>query len=141
VAVCDGFTGNIVLKLAEGLAERLFRIFRDGASEVVSDLSGMVADASGTPDSSVSERVQETLARLGDRIDYSESGGAPLLGVNGTVIVSHGRSGPKAICNAIGMANKMAEVDINTEIVQNLRALLSESASEQDTGGPDSQTD
>ena len=141
VAVCDGFTGNIVLKLAEGLAERLFRIFRDGASEVVSDLSGLVADASGTPDSSVSDRVQETLARLGDRIDYSESGGAPLLGVNGTVIVSHGRSGPKAICNAIGMANKMAEVDINTEIVQNLRALLSESASEQDTGSPDSQTD
>ena len=122
VAVCDGFTGNIVLKLAEGLAERLFLMFKDGAGQVVSEL----ADAGETAPA-VSELVQVALARLGDTIDYAESGGAPLLGVNGTVIISHGRSGPKAISNAIRMANKMAEVDINSEIVENLRTLSSES--------------
>ena len=122
VAVCDGFTGNIVLKLAEGLAERLFLMFKDGAGQVVSEL----ADA-GEPAPAVSELVQVALARLGDTIDYAESGGAPLLGVNGTVIISHGRSGSKAISNAIRMANKMAEVDINSEIVENLRTLSSES--------------
>ncbi|MEC8934941.1 MAG: phosphate acyltransferase PlsX [Planctomycetota bacterium] len=122
VAVCDGFTGNIVLKLAEGLAERLFLMFKDGAGQVVSEL----ADA-GEPAPPVSELVQVALARLGDTIDYAESGGAPLLGVNGTVIISHGRSGSKAISNAIRMANKMAEVDINSEIVENLRTLSSES--------------
>lgn len=122
VAVCDGFTGNIVLKLAEGLAERLFLMFKDGAGQVVSEL----ADAGETAPA-VSELVQVALARLGDTIDYAESGGAPLLGVNGTVIISHGRSGSKAISNAIRMANKMAEVDINSEIVENLRTLSSES--------------
>jgi glycerol-3-phosphate acyltransferase PlsX len=70
----------------------------------------------------ISRTVQAGLSELGSRIDYAESGGAPLLGVNGTVIVSHGRSGARAISNAIQMANKMAEVDINGLIVQNLRA-------------------
>ena len=136
VAVCDGFTGNIVLKLAEGLAERLFLMFKDGASQVVSES----ADA-GESDSAVSELVQAALARLGDTIDYAESGGAPLLGVNGTVIISHGRSGPKAISNAIRMANKMAEVDINSEIVQNLRTLSSESEPGGDAGAADCSAD
>ncbi len=136
VAVCDGFTGNIVLKLAEGLAERLFLMFKDGASQVVSES----ADA-GASDSAVSELVQAALARLGDTIDYAESGGAPLLGVNGTVIISHGRSGPKAISNAIRMANKMAEVDINSEIVQNLRTLSSESEPGGDAGAADCSAD
>ena len=136
VAVCDGFTGNIVLKLAEGLAERLFLMFKDGAGQVVSEL----ADA-GEPDSAVSELVQAALARLGDTIDYAESGGAPLLGVNGTVIIAHGRSGPKAISNAIRMANKMAEVDINSEIVQNLRTLSSESEPGGDAGAADCSAD
>ena len=136
VAVCDGFTGNIVLKLAEGLAERLFLMFKDGAGQVVSEL----ADA-GEPDSAVSELVQAALARLGDTIDYAESGGAPLLGVNGTVIISHGRSGSKAISNAIRMANKMAEVDINSEIVQNLRTLSSESEPGGEAGVADCSAD
>ena len=136
VAVCDGFTGNIVLKLAEGLAERLFLMFKDGAGQVVSEL----ADA-GEPDSAVSELVQAALTRLGDTIDYAESGGAPLLGVNGTVIISHGRSGSKAISNAIRMANKMAEVDINSEIVQNLRTLSSESEPGGEAGVADCSAD
>jgi len=136
VAVCDGFTGNIVLKLAEGLAERLFLMFKDGAGQVVSEL----ADA-GEPDSAASELVQAALARLGDTIDYAESGGAPLLGVNGTVIISHGRSGSKAISNAIRMANKMAEVDINSEIVQNLRTLSSESEPGGEAGVADCSAD
>lgn len=136
VAVCDGFTGNIVLKLAEGLAERLFLMFKDGAGQVVSEL----ADAGETAPA-VSELVQVALARLGDTIDYAESGGAPLLGVNGTVIISHGRSGSKAISNAIRMANKMAEVDINSEIVQNLRTLSSESEPGGEAGVADCSAD
>ena len=136
VAVCDGFTGNIVLKLAEGLAERLFLMFKDGAGQVVSEL----ADAGETAPA-VSELVQVALARLGDTIDYAESGGAPLLGVNGTVIISHGRSGSKAISNAIRMANKMAEVDINSEIVENLRTLSSESEPGGEAGVADCSAD
>ena len=138
VAVCDGFTGNIVLKLAEGLAERLFLMFKDGASQVVAALADARDVGGGESDSAVSGLVQAALARLGDTIDYAKSGGAPLLGVNGTVIISHGRSGPKAISNAIRMANKMAEVDINSEIVQNLRALSSQSEPVGNIGDPDS---
>ncbi|MEE3295874.1 MAG: phosphate acyltransferase PlsX [Planctomycetota bacterium] len=141
VAVCDGFTGNIVLKLAEGLAERLFLMFKDGTSQVVSELVDAGDVGSGKPDTAVSDLVQAALARLGDTIDYAESGGAPLLGVNGTVIISHGRSGPKAISNAIRMANKMAEVDINSEIVQNLRTLSSEPEPGEEAGAADCSAD
>ena len=122
VVVCDGFTGNIVLKLAEGLAERLFLLFEEGASEVASSIADMTDSGQGGMKEAISRKVQGGLSKLGSRIDYAESGGAPLLGVNGTVIVSHGRSGARAISNAIQMANKMAEVDINGLIVQNLRA-------------------
>ncbi|MEC8896094.1 MAG: phosphate acyltransferase PlsX [Planctomycetota bacterium] len=122
VVVCDGFTGNIVLKLAEGLAERLFLIFEEGASEVASNIAELADSAQGGTKEAISREVEAALSRLGARIDYAESGGAPLLGVNGTVIVSHGRSGARAISNAIQLANKMAEVDINGLIVQNLRA-------------------
>ncbi|MFP6738994.1 MAG: phosphate acyltransferase PlsX [Planctomycetota bacterium] len=122
VVVCDGFTGNIVLKLAEGLAERLFMLFEEGASEVASSIADMTDSGQGGMKEAISRTVQAGLSELGSRIDYAESGGAPLLGVNGTVIVSHGRSGARAISNAIQMANKMAEVDINGLIVQNLRA-------------------
>lgn len=128
VVVCDGFTGNIVLKLAEGLAERLFMLFEEGASEVASSIADMTDSGQGGMKEAISRTVQAGLSELGSRIDYAESGGAPLLGVNGTVIVSHGRSGARAISNAIQMANKMAEVDINGLIVQNLRALESMAA-------------
>ncbi|MCH2363987.1 MAG: phosphate acyltransferase PlsX [Planctomycetes bacterium] len=141
VAVCDGFTGNIVLKLAEGLAERLFLMFKDGASQVVAALADARDVGGGESDSAVSGLVQAALARLGDTIDYAKSGGAPLLGVNGTVIISHGRSGPKAISNAIRMANKMAEVDINSEIVQNLRTLSSEPEPGGEAGAADCSAD
>ena len=97
-----------------------------GASQGGAELADARDVGGGESDSAVSGLVQAALARLGDTIDYAKSGGAPLLGVNGTVIISHGRSGPKAISNAIRMANKMAEVDINSEIVQNLRTLSSE---------------
>ena len=141
VAVCDGFTGNIVLKLAEGLAERLFLMFKDGTRQVVSELVDAGDVGGGEPDTAVSDLVQAALARLGGTIDYAESGGAPLLGVNGTVIISHGRSGSKAISNAIRMANKMAEVDINSEIVQNLRTLSSEPEPGEESGAADCSAD
>ena len=133
VVVCDGFTGNIVLKLAEGLAERLFLLFEEGAAEVASGIADMADSEQGGMKEAISRKVQAGLSSLGSRIDYAESGGAPLLGVNGTVIVSHGRSGARAISNAIQLANKMAEVDINGLIVQNLRAkesLAAEKAAE-----------
>ena len=75
VIVCDGFTGNIVLKTSEGLVEALEAM-----------LGG----------------------RVGGAFDYSECGGAPLLGVAGLAIVGHGRSSPKAVQNAIAMAHRFA---------------------------------
>ena len=134
VAVCDGFTGNIVLKLAEGLAERLFQLFEDGAEEVVSGLARSSDSAGGEPDPELTKLAQHSLAELGRKIDYAESGGAPLLGVNGTVIISHGRSGARALSNAIRNANNMAEVDINSLIVENLKALSQQSEAAPDAG-------
>ena len=134
VAVCDGFTGNIVLKMAEGLAERLFRIFKEGAEEVISGAARISGSADGALAPELEKLVQSSLADLGSKIDYAESGGAPLLGVDGTVIISHGRSGAKAISNAIRTANKMAEVDINGLIVQNLRAFSKQSVSAWNAG-------
>ena len=134
VAVCDGFTGNIVLKMAEGLAERLFRIFKEGAEEVISAAARISGSADGALSPELEKLVQSSLADLGSKIDYAESGGAPLLGVDGTVIISRGRSGAKAISNAIRTANKMAEVDINGLIVQNLRAFSKQSVSAWNAG-------
>ncbi len=102
VAVCDGFVGNIILKLAEGLSEGLFRMFE---SEI----------------NSLGEKVASDFAALfksvRSRHDYSEYGGAPLLGVDGTCIICHGCSNELAIKNAVLTAHRFRRLGFNEAIV------------------------
>ena len=102
VIVTDGFTGNILLKALEGLGESIVRI-----------RGGEKAHTSGNP--RLTGKALSAAVGLNSFIrnmDYSEFGGACLLGVKGNVIISHGRSKAKAIKNAIGIANRTAERDI-----------------------------
>ncbi|UCG16880.1 MAG: phosphate acyltransferase PlsX [Phycisphaerales bacterium] len=105
VAVCDGFVGNILLKLVEGLAESLFpTISREFEDE----------------DPQARERFDSALKRVWSRHDFSEYGGAPLLGVNGVCIICHGRSGERAIRNAVRAAAKFLSHNFNEAIVERL---------------------
>jgi phosphate acyltransferase len=101
VIVCDGFTGNVALKTAEGLSEYIQQQFRSlGLLELL---------------------PPEAVLKLKKTIDYSEYGGAPLLGVNGICIIGHGRSKAKAISNAVKVAVKAVEQDIISSISASLR--------------------
>jgi len=93
VIVCDGFVGNICLKLSEGLAESIIQMLKREIQGDVSAKLGYIFSKSA-------------FSRFGKRIDYSEYGGAPLLGTNGIVIICHGKSSSKAVKNAIIMANE-----------------------------------
>ncbi len=98
VIVTDGFTGNIVLKAMEGLGDSFLRLRNVGrvfTSASHSQASGEIFDTG--------------LGSLIKRIDYRESGGASLVGVNGDIIIAHGRSQAKAIRNAIGLAKRSVE--------------------------------
>jgi len=103
VVVCDGFTGNVVLKTTEGLVETVERLLGD-------ELRGTFTS---DPGSVLSRRAFRRLRR---RVDYSEYGGAPLLGVAGTAIVAHGRSSAKAIRNAIAMAARLASSEVVAQV-------------------------
>ncbi len=110
VVVCDGFVGNVVLKLSEGLAETLLGLLRTQmTSTTVSKLAAAI--------------LRPGLRKLFKRLDYSEYGGVPLLGVNGSAIVSHGRSNAKAIKNALRVAHQTAETGIATAIAEGLAKL------------------
>ncbi len=93
VVVCDGFVGNIALKVSEGLAETIHRMLR---SEIMEK-----AAAAGKEGAHL---IKEAFSGLKKRTDYSEYGGAPLLGISKPCIISHGRSTSKAIKNAIKVA-------------------------------------
>jgi len=96
VLVCDGFVGNIVLKAGEGLAESLFKIMKE---EITKSTLAKVD----------SKMVRAVLKGLQRRIEYTEYGGAPLLGVNGVSVICHGMSTAKAIKNAIRVAVESVE--------------------------------
>ena len=105
VVVTDGFTGNVVLKTAEGLAKAGAAVLREEYGRgVVSKLGYLF-----------SRRV---LRHLKQRADYTEVGGAPLLGVNGVGIVAHGSSDARAVKNAIGVARDFAERRVNLHMMQ-----------------------
>jgi len=110
VIVCDGFVGNVVLKLSEGLSEVLIGMLR---TQMTSTLPSKLAAAVLKPG----------LRRLFKRLDYAEYGGVPLLGVNGAAIVSHGRSNAKAIKNALRVAKQTAETGVATAIAEGLAKL------------------
>jgi glycerol-3-phosphate acyltransferase PlsX len=116
VVVCDGFVGNVTLKLSEGLAETLLGLIR---AQMTSSLLNKLAAAILLPG------LRKTFRRL----DYAEYGGVPLLGVNGSSIVSHGRSNAKAIKNALRVARQTAETGVTSAIAEGLAKLGSEVSS------------
>jgi len=96
VLVCDGFVGNIVLKAGEGLAEALFKIMKEEIAKSMMAKIGIVMAGAA-------------LKGFQRRIEYTEYGGAPLLGVNGVSVICHGRSTAKAIKNAIRVAKESVD--------------------------------
>jgi len=103
VIVCDGFIGNVALKISEGLVEYFIRSLRDALSK---DLRAKMGALLSRP---AFKGFKETL-------DYSEYGGAPLLGVRGVTVIGHGRSNPNAIKNAIRVAAELARARVNEKI-------------------------
>jgi glycerol-3-phosphate acyltransferase PlsX len=96
VVVTDGFTGNVALKTAEGAADFILREMRSAlTSKLRYKLAALV--------------LRPALLQLRARIDYASYGGAPLLGLNGTVLISHGRSDARAIAAAVRVARETAE--------------------------------
>lgn len=108
VIVCDGFIGNVVLKVSESLAETLSEFLRRELTK--SFMTKLGAFLSGP-----------AFRALKKEIDYSEYGGAPLLGVDGICIISHGRSSAKAIKNAIRQAGEFVNYQVNQHIVDGIK--------------------
>ncbi|HTX53349.1 MAG TPA: phosphate acyltransferase PlsX [Candidatus Baltobacteraceae bacterium] len=104
VVVCDGFIGNVALKISEGLVETIFQLLRHELKQGVRARLG-------------SYLLVPTFRRFKRRIDSSEYGGAPLLGVNGVCMISHGRSTAKAIRNAI----RAAEGCVDNKVIAHIR--------------------
>jgi glycerol-3-phosphate acyltransferase PlsX len=107
VIVCDGFVGNNILKVSEGLAEAAMQMLRD---EITKSIFAKIGYLLARP----------AFKRFKKRVDYAEYGGAPLLGINGVGIVCHGKSSAQAIKNAILEAVKMVENDVNNRILRDL---------------------
>ena len=109
VIVCEGFTGNVLLKSGEGAVEFLFAELKQELAKLLPRLSPEDARAVGSG-----------MKDLKARFEYAEFGGAPLLGIRGACIICHGSSDARAIKNAIRVAAIMAEDRISTEIVNAL---------------------
>ncbi|RUM42194.1 MAG: phosphate acyltransferase PlsX [Desulfocapsa sp.] len=107
VIVCDGFVGNISLKVSEGLVEASTQMLREGImSSTMAKLGYLL--------------VRPVFKKLKKRVDYAEYGGAPLLGLDGTGIICHGKSNAVAIKNAILVAQQVVEIEVNKKIVASL---------------------
>jgi glycerol-3-phosphate acyltransferase PlsX len=107
VIVCDGFEGNIVLKTSEGVAESITKIIKSNVRKSPLAIAGAIL-------------MKKVFTILKKQVDYAEYGGAPLLGVNGCSIVSHGKSNSKAIKNAIFQAISFSNSNINRDIESRL---------------------
>ena len=108
VVVCDGFVGNVALKLGEGVVESLLTLVRQEVKRSFVSKVGLIL-------------AKRLLKRVFKKLDYSEYGGAPLLGINGTVIIGHGRSEAKAIKNGIKMAATFVKKNINAHLEKGLK--------------------
>jgi phosphate acyltransferase len=107
VVVCDGFVGNVALKLSEGLVDMIVHMLRDSLQTTLSRKVGYLL-------------ARKAFAEFKKRLDYSEYGGAPLLGVKGVCIITHGSSNANAIKNTIRVAAEFAEGRINQHIEEEL---------------------
>lgn len=107
VIVCDGFVGNISLKVSEGLAEAAMQMLRNEIMKTWRAKVGYLL-------------IRKAFKNFRKRVDYAEYGGAPLLGINGTGIISHGKSNATAIKNAIDVAANMVRNKVNEAILKSL---------------------
>jgi glycerol-3-phosphate acyltransferase PlsX len=110
VIVCDGFTGNVTLKISEGLVETVERLLHDELSATFGTRVGYLLS-------------RQAYRRFRKRLDYSEYGGAPLLGVNGVCIVAHGRSSAKAVRNAVAMAARAVSDQLLQRLTREIAAV------------------
>jgi len=108
VIVCDGFVGNVALKVSEGLSEMIRKMLRESLEATVTRKIGYALSRSA-------------FKEFKKRVDYAEYGGAPLLGVKGVCIICHGRSDSNAIKNAIRVAADFASSNMNQRIEEELR--------------------
>ncbi|EAH6724642.1 phosphate acyltransferase PlsX [Campylobacter coli] len=107
VLVCDGFDGNVILKACEGVATAIIHILKNEIKQsLISKIGALL--------------MKPSFKRLKKHIDWQEYGGAPLLGVNGCVIISHGKSDARAIKNAIFQAINFSESNINQIVEKEL---------------------
>jgi glycerol-3-phosphate acyltransferase PlsX len=116
VVVCDGFAGNVALKVSEGVAEVIRHLLKESLMSTAAGKIGAMLATGG-------------FHRFKKRIDYSEYGGAPLLGVRGICIICHGSSNGNAIKNAIRVAAESAEARLNARIEEELKCETHSSAS------------
>jgi glycerol-3-phosphate acyltransferase PlsX len=107
VVVCDGFTGNVLLKVSEGVADVVKHMLRDSLLATVSGRAGAWL-------------ARSAFANFRKRVDYSEYGGVPLLGVRGVCIICHGSSNTNAMKNSIRVAAEFASQNLNTKIESEL---------------------
>ncbi|HUK92328.1 MAG TPA: phosphate acyltransferase PlsX [Blastocatellia bacterium] len=103
VIVCDGFTGNVALKVSEGVIETTMKMLKE-------ELMGSLQSKAGAI------LTRPAFQRFKQRLDYAEYGGAPLIGVKGVTVICHGRSSAKAIGNAIGVARDCCRGNINERL-------------------------
>jgi len=103
IVVCDGFTGNITLKLMEGLAGAIFQEIKDS---VFSSLVGVIG----------ATLLSRRFKALKHQLDPDRVGGSPLLGVDANAVVAHGSSSPRAMSGAIGAAARMARSQVSVHI-------------------------
>jgi len=108
VAVCDGFVGNVALKSMEGIGKLVSVLLRESLKSTVTSQVGALLS-------------RKAFSDFKKRLDYSEYGGAPLLGVRGVCIVGHGSSNEKAVMNGIRVAAEFAKAEVNSGIEAALR--------------------
>jgi glycerol-3-phosphate acyltransferase PlsX len=113
VISCDGFVGNLVLKASEGVASTITQLIKDYIRKSPIAITGALL-------------MRKVFKLLKKQIDYAEIGGAPLIGIKGCAIVSHGKSNPKAIENAIYQAIRYVDTGVNEHIVSRLEKLKEE---------------
>ena len=113
VIVCDGFVGNVALKISEGVVELVREALKDSLRATITRQVGFLLS-------------RKAFVEFKKRVDYTEYGGAPLLGLKGVCIVSHGSSNANAIKNAVRVASEFAQHQINRKIEQVLSRLPAE---------------
>jgi glycerol-3-phosphate acyltransferase PlsX len=113
VIVCDGFVGNVALKISEGVVELVREALKDSLRATITRQVGFLLS-------------RKAFVEFKKRVDYTEYGGAPLLGLKGVCIVSHGSSNANAIKNAVRVASEFAQHQINAKIEQVLSRLPAE---------------